>query len=192
MTPTPPEARGLWSVHAVGAGVAAVLTLGFYAASVHPLLRQKQTDRALARELAALEARNTELAQEVADLDGQLSMLETRVRQMPLQLKAASRVNERVDDLARLANESGLQVDALQPGAPLERDRFIKVPLRLGGAGTYKTCASFLHALRDRFPDMGLASVELAGNPSAHDGAGRFIFNLVWYAAPADTVSMGE
>lgn len=192
MTAPAPEERQLWTIHAVGAGVVAAVTLGFYALSVHPMLRDQQLERARVRDLEGLDAKSEELTRELAGIDGTLNELRRQVRQMPLQLKVASRVNERVDDLAKLANENGLQVDALQPGSPVERGRFIKVPLRLGGAGTFKTCVTFLHSLRERFPDTGLASVELTGNPTAHDGAGRFVFNLVWYAAPADTVTMAK
>ncbi len=60
------------------------------------------------------------------------------------------------------------------------------MPLVLSGAGTYRTCAAFLHEMHLSFPDMGVTAFSVGGDPTSGQTTAGFRFTLVWFAAPLD------
>ncbi len=81
-----------------------------------------------------------------------------------------------------------MKIDDIQPGAAASGSRYEMVPISLSGKGTYVTCVGFLHRLRQAFPDTGVSSLALQGNPGAAGGAAQFRFDLLWYAAPRSSL----
>lgn len=180
---------GLWKVDVGALAVCGLLGGGLYYFGASPLLRARAHDRTQ----AALVAQRTD---EADRLRGSIALAEQRianVRQQlastALRLARADQINARVGELTDLAGRHRLEINEIKPGIASREVRYTRVPIRITGAGTFKACALFLHYLRQEFPDTGLLTLEIAGDPSSEEVPLRFAFDLVWYAAPAAQAS---
>jgi Tfp pilus assembly protein PilO len=90
-----------------------------------------------------------------------------------------------VNTLTVLASECGLTLDEVTPSAPEPGELYRTVPIRLSGKGSFTASALFLHLLRTNLRDTTVRSMNLVGDPTG-EVASTFVFELVWYAAPAD------
>lgn len=184
--------RTFWPIH--GAGIAALLGMSaaFYVLVAAPAVRASAAERVQRTELEARVKKDGVLGSSLGRAERDLAEIVRTLDASPLRLKAAEQVNHRLAALIEVAARRGVRVDGVQPGAPLERDRFVKVPIRLAGDGSFRACTLFLHELHESFPDTGVQSIELAGNPASPDSGATFVFNLVWYAAPGGAVSLAK
>jgi len=94
-------------------------------------------------------------------------------------------INNGIAELTDRAGKSAINIEDISPGKPVHSLRFDVVPIKVAGAGTYRTCALFIHNLRKTFPDTGVASFSLSGNPSDPTEPAKFQFDLEWFAAPS-------
>lgn len=173
-----------WGVDVAGLAVCLALAGAGYLIAVVPVMAGRDTVGRLRSEISGLEANADQLLQLSRSLDQEVARVEGMLESNSLALEPAERVNRRVNELTRLASESGLTLDEVQPGAPEEGSLFRTVPIHISGAGTFPDCARFLHTLRVELPDTIVRSLRLV---DGQEGAsGTFGFDLVWYAAPAD------
>lgn len=184
--------RPQWEIHGVGAAVLLGLSAAFYAAVVAPEINARAAAREQRTQLEQRMKRDGTLASALDHAENELARVVAALDASPLDLKRADQVNQRLAALIEAANRRGVRVDGVQPGAPVERDRFVKVPIRLAGDGSFRACTLFLHELHAGFPDTGVESIELTGNPASSESGATFVFNLVWYAAPGGAVSLAK
>ena len=177
-----------WHLWAAVAGACLGLTVAAYALGVGPLLREHERDRALAAELEERRETVARLASSTTDLRRDLAAAQAELERAPLRLQPASRVNQRLEAVARLATESGLALDEVRPGGPVDAAHYQTVPIRIVGFGRYPACATFLRELRQTFGDMGVrtfsASNSAGAAAAAAAGAGStalFQAELVWF-----------
>jgi Tfp pilus assembly protein PilO len=168
-----------------GAGVAVVclgLTVVSYAVGVGPLLQRRADARALRESLDGRSAEARQLAASVADLRRELADARTELNRMPLRLKPAALINQRLEAVARLATESGLALDEMQPGAAADAAHYQTVPIRILGVGDYPACVRFLRRLRETFADMGVRTFT-AANRGGATAAPNAVFQaeLAWF-----------
>ncbi len=62
--------------------------------------------------------------------------------------------------------------------------RYTTVPIRISGEGNYRSVAAFFRRLRERCHDTGVTGFDLKSVDKGDTTESRFVFNLVWYAAP--------
>jgi Tfp pilus assembly protein PilO len=171
-----------WSVDLAGLACCAVLAGAGYMIAVVPVVRSREAVASLRSSIGGVEANGEQLLQITRTLDLELARVQSRLRSSSLELEPAERVNRRVNELTRLASESGLTLDEVLPRAPEEGSMFRTVPIHISGAGSFPDCARFVHSLRSELPDTTVESLRLVGGAET----GTFEFDLVWYAAPAD------
>lgn len=168
-----------------GAGVAAVcvcLSVASYALGVGPLLARRDHAQALRRDLDDRRAKAAELEASVAGLQRDLSATAAELERMPLRLQPASRINQRLEAVARLATECGLALDEMLPGGAVDAAHYQTVPIRIRGAGDYPACARFLRRLRASFGDMGVRTFTATHHGgAAGTSAAVFQAELVWF-----------
>ena len=178
--------KGPWRIYAVGAAVCAGVTAGAYVLGVEPAMAKQQAHQADVAELESRRKKAADLHAELGAARRTLTDTQREVEELPLRLDSASTVNRRLARLADVALESGLNLDELQPGTPVDAPHYQTVPLRLVGTGSYTACATFLHELRKQFPDTAAKSFDSSNpNPARDQATGTFRFELVWYTSPA-------
>ncbi len=175
-----------------GALAVLVLTAAFYYVGVAPVRSARETERAGAARLADRDREATVLRGELAAVRERLSDARRRAAGSPLSLERPDRMNARMAQLNALAKLNGLEVDEIKPGSFEDGAWFTRVPLRIAGNGPYRAGMLFLHQLNRQFPDMGMAGLEIRGDPATDDTPAIFMFDLVWYAAPRATADAGK
>ena len=178
-------AAALWQIDALGLGVCAALGALWYFAGLQPVSQAAASRETLEAQLTERDTRLSELFASRSTHQRAAASLEEKIHAGSVNLRPVGDVNTRVAELNTLAVRHHLRIDEVRPGAPLTLQRYVTVPIRLGGRGTYAECSRFLHALRTELRDMGVAGFDLRGEPEAPDKPPTFVFTLVWYAAPA-------
>lgn len=187
------DALGALAALALTAG-AAILAFGPKLLSHAPTRAQQQAELDARRKEALDIERLAEAAHKnLADLQSQSAVA--------VQLRPANTINQRLGDMAAIAEPLNIAILQLSPGpaapppatpaagspAPSEPKATI-VPIKLAGTGTYPDIARFIHALHDKFRDTALSSLKLTAQPDPKQSEKQiaaFSIDLAWYAAPA-------
>lgn len=173
-----------WSCRWIDAGgVTVLLVLGLvtYFAGIRPLVRRHAS---AAAKLARLTARRGELHKASAalqDLEDRHLATKRILTQTPLRLQRASHANRRLAEIAELAAKCGVKIDRIQPDEAVEEGLYDVVPISLAARASYPTCVRFLHKLRKAFPDTGLISLQLSGNPAEPETPPVLQCRLKWH-----------
>jgi Tfp pilus assembly protein PilO len=179
----------LRTIDAAGLAVCVALTVGAYFVAVQPMLDRRSeidTQRAQVdaeRQAAAL------TAAKLAELRQHAARVEQAVASNPLRLQPMTQLNTWLAMIADLATKTGVQLDQLEPGAPVRAEHYVTVPIRLSGRGDYAASTRFLHQLHEAMPDTAVESMELAGHPRTPDQPATFRFSLLWHASPAEPLA---
>jgi len=173
-----------WQIDAAGLVLCAVMTAAAYFAAWQPLQNGRAAAEARDAALGLARAQAAALSANSRTVRAQLANAQAAVAKFEIPLQPASGVNQRMAELTALANECGLDVQNAQTGAVNSNPRYGQLPIQLSGAGTYRTCAQFLHRLRERFPDTGIKCLDVAATPSDSSTVTSFDFQLVWYVQP--------
>lgn len=145
------------------------------------------------RLLLETEARNA------ADVEGRivreqkkLAEWQAKLDATKIQLDPVSELNRRLQRISALWAEHGLEVRQIEPGTPQpdpDSGRFLTVPIRLTGVGSYTGLSGFLHELLvSVYPDVEVRTMTVASSPDSTgktENGATFAIELRWYAAPA-------
>jgi Tfp pilus assembly protein PilO len=175
----------LWQIDAAGVAVCAGLGAIWYFCGLQPVSQASASREVLTAQLAECDAKLDGLMNARNHHARLADSLSHDIEASSVQLSAVGHLNARIADLNALASKHHLRIDEVRPAAPIALPRYVTVPIRLAGTGSYAECAGFLHALRGELRDMGVSGFELHGEPEAPDKPANFAFSLVWYAAPA-------
>lgn len=183
---TPPTSRWRWwRIDAAALMLLASLTLGWHYGLIDPIVRQREDQTRTRSELAAASEQASQATVRLSRLKDQLEKVRQAVARSSIRLEPTSYLNQHVARLTQTAVEQGLTVEEVQPGAAASNQHFRTVPITLSGAGSYATCAQFLHAVNDAYPDTGVFGLEIVGTPDRANEPARFRFEFGWHAAPA-------
>lgn len=174
----------LWQIDAIGLAVCALLAGVWYLAGVEPLSQARAARASLDASLAEKSAEADHVRSVKADTERLLASIRTQIQEDAVQLQSVDALTHRVADLTQLARGHALRLDEIKPGAAVSGSRFTVIPIRVTGGGTYVGCVAFLTTLHEKYPDVGLSSMDLRGEPDMPERGARFTFDLVWYAAP--------
>ncbi|MCC6661163.1 MAG: type 4a pilus biogenesis protein PilO [Phycisphaerales bacterium] len=172
-------------VDALGAAALAAMTAAVYVFGARPLLSARAEASRQAATVAAREQEASDMSRRLAGTSARLQRVTQELTDGTLTLEGIEQTNKRVAELTRRATGDRLEINEIKPGAPQSDARFIRVPIRITGSGTFLSCALFMHHLRENFRDTGLAAFDLTGDASSSTDSIRFTFDLIWYTAPA-------
>lgn len=169
------------------AGIVAclILTGATYLVGARPLLASR--DERDSRNVAfanAVEQANT-LIGSTRGLRTQLSTAQMALAKIQIPLQPSTSINQRIAELTSLAGECKLEMQSIQPGTVASTPRFAQIPIQVAGTGSYRTCADFLHRLREQFPDTAVRAFELSVSPGDPTAETSFNVQLTWYVQPA-------
>ncbi|CAN5703168.1 hypothetical protein BH09PLA1_BH09PLA1_08050 [soil metagenome] len=172
-----------------GIAVCLVLSGAAYFLGARPLMASRD-DRA-AREQALADAREQAkaLVANTRGLRTQLSGAQIALAKIEIALRPPASINQRIAELTALAGQCKCEMQSIQPGALATAPRFAQIPIQIAGTGTYRSCADFLHRLRDHFPDTAVRGFELSVTPGDPTTTVSFNFQLIWYVQPVTAES---
>lgn len=172
-------------VDGIGLGVLLVLSAAVYFFGARPLLSARADAARQAETVATRQQEVDDTSRKLESTSGRLRQVSRELSDDAIALQSASQTNTRVAELTKRATEDRLEINEIKPGTPEPGPRFVRVPIRITGSGSFLACAGFMHHLREQFRDMGLAAFDLSGDASSSPDAVRFTFDLTWYTAPA-------
>ena len=175
-----------WPMDVTALSLCLGLTLLVYVVGVHPLLSKQVESAQRRRDLHDQREKASDLQNTLTALKRELATVERTLAASPLRLEPTSAINRRLAQITDLAARCGLKLNEIQPGNVSPGRHYDNVPLVLSGAGTYGTCAAFLHQMHLSFPDMGVTAFAVGGDPTSGRTTAAFRFNLAWFAAPLD------
>ena len=173
-------------VMAFGFGACLAISAGGYFVGIAPALAGLVERRGQERELADRRVRSADLTAELRDTRRRLAAANKDLADLPLRLEPASAVNRRINLLAGVAGEAKVTLNEIQPQSAVDGQHYQTVPIRVAGSGSYPACATFLHELRERFPDTTVQSFDLQNaSPSREGNVATFRMELAWHTSPA-------
>lgn len=178
-----------WQIDIAGTLLCVVLTMAAYFAALRPLMGRHAI---FGQQQSLLKANQREASKLVASdfaHKKQLEVVREALADGRLTLKPAGYVNRQVASLIELVNQCGLKADDIQLGETYAGSRYYMIPISLAGSGRYGKCVEFLHKLSQVFPDTGVGSFRISGNPRKPAEEGNFRFGLFWYSAGRATLA---
>jgi Tfp pilus assembly protein PilO len=172
-----------WQMAALAAAACVGLTVAAYAVGLRPMLEERDREATQRQQLEERRATASDLGASVAELHRELAGVKEALARSPVRLQPATLVNQRLEALARLAGECGVQLDEMRPGAPADSTHYQTVPIRIVGTGRYPDYALFLRNLRKTFGDMGVRTFNATNLGGASpEPVAAFQAELVWFA----------
>ncbi len=186
-SPTQNSALGgplLW-IDAGGIAACLLASLMGYMMLVHPLLQQRAVAAGMQHEMDTRQQKAGELESSVAAAKERLTAARQELAASVVQLEPATHINKRIAGVTGFFSHCELHIDDVQTGRVSNGPQYDLVPITLLGRGGYRQCVQLLHGLCAKYPDMSVMRIELSGNPGQPADAGKFRFELFWYAAPS-------
>ncbi len=177
----------VWQIDAAGVVACALLTAAAYLIGILPILRQRDEATVLEGQVTEQRQKAASAASMARTLRGQLASAQNTLAQLTVPLQPATSANSRIASITTLAAERGLDVQYIRAGALQPGSRFSQLPIQLSALGSYRTSAALIHEMRQKFPDMAVASFELSGDPVDPEAPASFVVQLTWYVQPTLT-----
>lgn len=174
------------TIHACGVGGLLALAAGCFFLVIDPVLQGRSERDSIAQRTLASETRLASLRESRAAIRRELESGQARLDERGVTLLPTSGRNTRLGELTELAGECGLRLDRLQPGASEPGEMFTQIPITMEGLGAYDEVSGFLHRLVNRFDDVGARAFRLEAVEQDGARVATFVFDLTWYADPAD------
>lgn len=169
------------------AGIAVVLLLTMVVATgaIVPVISARASHRQLQEQLESGRAAIRHLREQHADLEFNLSRLESDLKSTRVEVEPVARLNSRLSRLTESASKRKLALDRVAPDAPQRATKATLVPIKIEGRGAFLACRDWIADLRAEFPDVAIAGFQIARDKSGAAETASFAFELVWYAAPS-------
>lgn len=172
------------SIDAIGVTLCVALPAVAYWLAIAPAFRNNAAATALAAELTRQRG-----AQE--SVEHSLTAIKSS-RAVPtstpsVTLLPRTELNRRIGELNDLAAARGLQVDSLDPGVAVVKDRYAAIPIALSAEGSYRACEQWLADLHALAPDVGVMNWTIASASTDKQGLVRVTASLQWFCLPAPT-----
>jgi len=178
-----------WQIDAAAVGFCLLATAGVFFGAARPMvLRHRQLHEQQA-DLANQRRKVSQLSASAAELEQRLSEVRRQLAQSKVTLRPTSQVNRQIAKLTELFNACQLKANDIQLGQAEHSSKYTVVPIKISGTGRFPSCVRFLHELAEKFPDTGVASFEISGDPAQPAEPGAFRFELYWYASATRVTS---
>jgi Tfp pilus assembly protein PilO len=183
-------------VDAIGLFACAALAVGAYYAGVEPVINAQARIEEKKQMVDAQLHHAADTEELITREQAKLAALKRQLAATSVHLAPATDINVRLDVISRLVEEKGLAIQVLDPGtahSDPELGKFIMIPIKLAGTGSFQGVCDFLHELLSKkFPDVEVRSLSLSAPPAPASINGKFesekaafSLELRWYAAPA-------
>jgi len=141
-------AKQLRTINWIGTA-AIVLTLGCTSlGGILPLYRTMSRDTQQAQHLRSELAKLDGLSRTISQVQGELDKTQERLEKAESRLPTTQAMDQFMAQLAKVAEDAGLQVDAVHPKEIKDGGSYKVMPVEIRGTGGFETCYQFLVGLR--------------------------------------------
>lgn len=172
-----------WHVDAAGVCVLAMIGVAGYMLLAEPLLARRAQAQSQAVELSTKREQLARTRAARQDAEARLAEVRAAVDKQSVRLEPRSAVNKRLDALTRLAEEAGIGVERLAPGATADGPRHGTMTLKLTGKASYRACEAFVASLHRAFNDTAITTLRMAAAPGPDEPVTLEV-ELLWFTAP--------
>ncbi len=166
-----------------GCAIAVAITAIGYAGGIRPVVAHQTQRIMMERDIASKQGDLEQLRGDVVEKEAVVQTLQRRVGDFRTSFEASPRLNERIGELAALAEVTGVAVGSIRPGEPTAGDGVRQQPVSISGQGAPGDIARFLSQLRVVFPDMGVRSFTVSGQSAE---TSLIAAELVWFTGSND------
>jgi len=179
------NAAGLSPQYIHGAGVALLLLtgVGFVHFQARPAVAARAHTRSLDEELKTRRESLQQLQSSRKDAEGRVVALRGQLADRLMHLVPKSHLNERLEQLSRLVETSGMSVERLAPVDTVTSGPFPSLQLRLVGHGPYDACERLMGTLHSTFVDIAITSLRVKATPENPAAVVNLDLELLWYTA---------
>lgn len=174
----------LKSVDLMGVGMVAVAIAGMYIGGVRPLQLAYADTVSLKAELWVAKNKMAEQKSSESRATETAQQLTQRLEDLDIELSSIDQMNTRLSRVTSIAEDAGMTLESVRPGAEVRTDRYRAVAISLVGRTGYIEAGNFLEELLRQFPDTGLEGIRIERIKTDDDITGRLQLSMVWYAAP--------
>jgi hypothetical protein len=185
MTGTFARFRSNLSVDLAGVAVMLVLAAAVAVGAIVPVVSARASHRHLQEQLDTGRSTARQLREQRADLEFNLTRLESDLKSTRVDVEPVTRLNSRLSRLTESASKRKLALDRVAPETPQKAPKATLVPIKIEGRGAFLASSDWIADLRAEFPDVAIAGFQIARDKSGSAETASFSFDLVWYAAPA-------
>lgn len=176
----------LLPIHLAGIGSMLVIACAFTLLIIKPRARAADDVAKLTFDLAEIK-RQIDRQKAAVDKSGkQVQELRAQLDAEPIVLGPVSRLNTRLSELSRLAEQIRIKVVELVPGTEQKTSAAIKVPIRLRGEGTYAAVTTLLAMTHSEFPDLAVVRLSVRGEPNSPTSSASISVDFEWFAESAE------
>ncbi|QYK49239.1 MAG: hypothetical protein KF838_05150 [Phycisphaeraceae bacterium] len=173
-------------VHAAGlAALASIIAAGYFL-GVKPVEGIRERQSMLRVALRARSEDEAEIRRKARDAEAALRQAEESLRLSGVSLQPTSHLNTKIRDIAALAAEHNIEVDALNAQPPISDPQFLRVPVRLAGRAAAQNVSEFMRSINDRFSDVAVRSFDLRADLTTGGGWSTVQLEIDWYAAKSE------
>lgn len=165
---------------AVLLGVTAIV----YFFGISPLLERHALILRQQQELGTVREKESDSQKILGELQLQTAVAARQLEASPLRLQPVSSLNQRLALVTDLAMQGGAALDDLQPGKNSAGSRYDALQIHVAGTGSFPAFTAMLHRIHAEFPDTGISTFELSGNPQEEPAKAKFSVELLWYTEP--------
>lgn len=159
-----------------------VILAAGYAAGVRPVLQVREQAEAALQTQVAIKARIEEARAVERDLKAELGRFEALGAGWEAKRGPTRTLNERLADIARIAEGRGVRVHTVKPGVAEPGEFFTITPIAIVGEADYAAVAGFVRDLLEALPDVTVESLEVRARRSGNGAAGAGLtVGLAWY-----------
>lgn len=143
--------------------ILAVLVLATACFGIFPLYQHTREDENQIHTLRDGLARFDGLSRTVAQVEAELEPVKARLAEAETRLPTSGAMDQFITQLAKVAEEVGLQVQMINPRDIQQGDNYRVMPIEIAGSGSFETCYKFLTGLRqmDRLTRLDNLSIEI-------------------------------
>lgn len=170
-------------VHIAGAVLLMILGVAFAYFQGRPVVAARAELRTLTEELAARRQTLQQLQASRKDAEVRAAALRAELAERLLKLVPRSHLNERLEQLSRVVEASGMRVDKLTPAEATANGAIPSLRLRLAGHGPYEACERLIGTLHTSFVDTAITSIQLRAAPENPESPVHLDLELLWYTA---------
>lgn len=182
----------LLPIHLAGIVTVVVIASAFTLLIVRPRARAADDVAKLNFDLEEVQRQIERQTQSSEKSRQQADELKAQLDAEPLVLGPVSRLNARLADLSKRAEEMSIKVLELVPGVEQKTSAAIKVPIRLRGEGTYASITSLLARTHTDFPDLAVVKMSIRGEPNSAMTAASISVDFEWFAESVEPAGSGS
>jgi len=175
------------------AGIAACLsiTITAYILGLAPLLEKRSDLSGQRQTLAAKREEGRTINASLMTLKDQAIEVRDELAALDVTLQSKDRINHRLAELTDILGSCDLQIDRVQTGRIHPGPYCDMVPIQVSGRCTYLECIEALAQLHSTLADLSLVGVRVEAAPDSSQTRGQVVLDMVWLAAPGQTVAKG-